>query len=101
MKNDNFIKHFAIFVIVALLALCLAKAFTYVGSVRRFTKGLESNWSGGLDRTVILYDYNGKPIKSWSGKIDMSEATDETDFLVNGRRVIIHGGIAVIEENQK
>lgn len=101
MKNDNFIKHFLIITMGVLLGLSLLKSFEYVGSVKRFTKGIESNWAGGLNRSVTLYDYNGKIIKMWAGKIDMSEATDETDFIINGRRVIIHGGIAVVEEDPK
>lgn len=51
-----------------------------------------------MNRTVTLYDYNGKPIRTWDGKIDVSESETETDFLVDGRKVVIHGGIVVIEE---
>lgn len=99
MHNHGF-RWFAVSLVTVLFIVTCAKTFEYVGSVKRFSKGLESNWRGGLNRTVTLYDYNGKPLKQWTGKIDMSDATDEADFLVDDRRVIIHGGITVIEEDR-
>ena len=68
------------------------------GTQERGLKNIKSNWTGGLNRTITVYDYNGKPIKTWEGKIDISDAKDETDFIVDGKRIIIHGGITVIEE---
>ena len=102
MRSDSsgFLKWLIIAVIVLVLCVCTAKATEYVGSVKRFTKGMESNWSGGLKRIVTLYDYNGKVLKQWYGKIDMSESEIESDFIVDGRRVIIHGGIVVVEEEK-
>ena len=68
------------------------------GSQQRGLKSFKANVAGGLDRTVTLYDYNGKQIRQWNGKIDISESQVETDFLVDGKKVVIHGGITVIEE---
>ena len=68
------------------------------GSQERGIKNIKSNWTGGLNRTITLYNYNGKAVRTWEGKIDMSESVNETDFIVNGKRVIIHGGIVVAEE---
>ena len=68
------------------------------GSQQRGIKSVKPNLTGGLHRTITLYDYNGKEIRKWEGKIDLSEAENETDFIVDGKRVLIHGGIAVIEE---
>lgn len=68
------------------------------GTQERGLKNIKSNWTGGLNRTITVYDYNGKPIKTWEGKIDISDAKDETDFIVDGKRIIIHGGITIIEE---
>lgn len=53
---------------------------------------------GGLERTVTLYDYTGKEIERWTGKFDVSESENEVYFDVDGKRVIIHGGIVVNEE---
>lgn len=69
-----------------------------VGSVKRTVKSFESNVGGGLERIATLYDYNGKPLKQWNGKIDMSNSANEVDFFINNKRIIIHGGIFVLEE---
>ena len=69
-----------------------------IGTVQRATKGFKANVMGGSKRKITLYDYSGKAINMWSGKIDLSDSEKETDFLIDGRRVIIHGGIAVMED---
>ena len=35
----------------------------------------------------------------WSGKFDVSESEQETYFDINGKRIIIQGGIVINEEN--
>lgn len=65
---------------------------------KRAIKAQESNLNGGLERTVTLYSYNGEEIKSWAGKFDVSSSETETYFDIDGKRVIIHGGIVVNEE---
>lgn len=65
----------------------------------RSMKSLKSDISGGLNRTVTVYDYNGKELKSWSGKFDISNSENEVFFDdANGKRVVIHGGIVISEE---
>ena len=66
---------------------------------QRTMKTMSSDWTGGLNRTVTVYDYNGEEIGSWSGKFDVSNNDQETFFDVNGKRVIIQGGIVINEEN--
>ena len=69
-------------------------------SCARDMKTISSDWNGGLDRTVTLYDYNGQKMQEWSGKFDLSSNDQEIFFDdQNGKRVIIHGGITVVEEN--
>lgn len=83
----------------------LAAAATLFGltgcsSCSREIKSLSSDASGGLDRTVTLYDYQGDKLGEWSGKFDISEDDNEVYFDdANGKRVIIQGGIVVCEEN--
>ena len=67
--------------------------------MQRNAKSFASDLSGGLDRTVTVYSNTGEPIKSWSGKFDVSESENEVYFDINGKRVIIHGGIVINEEN--
>lgn len=65
----------------------------------RNKKSIASNWTGGLNRTVSVYSYDGDLIKSWSGKFDVSDSENEVYFDLNGKRVIIQGGIIINEEN--
>ena len=80
-----------------LACLCIF-AMSSCGSCKRFVKDTKTNIDAGTERTATLYDYNGKVIKKWEGKIDMSESHTETYLLVGEKRVIIHGGIMVVEE---
>lgn len=68
-------------------------------SLNRGIKSLKSDIVGGIDRTVTVYDYNGKEINSWSGKFDVSNSENEVYFDINGKRIIIHGGIIINEES--
>lgn len=68
-------------------------------STQREIKSWRSEIDGGLKRTVTVYDYNGKEIRHWTGKFDVSESENETYFDdENGKRVVIHGGIVINEE---
>ena len=92
-------------VVVSGICVGIIVAFVFMllntGRMQRTTKSIKSNIMGGVQRTATLYDYSGNVIKRWSGKIDMSDSERETDFIVDGNRVIIHGGIAVIEDGEK
>ncbi len=75
----------------------------YNGTARgqRALKTQESNLDGGLSRTVTVYSYSGDEIASWSGKFDVTENDQETYFDIDGRRIIIQGGIIINEEEPK
>ena len=66
---------------------------------QRSMKTIGSDITGGLDRTVIVYSYNGEKLGEWSGKFDVSSSEQETFFDVNGKRVIIQNGIIINEEH--
>ncbi len=100
MKLDNIFKWLCLISMIGLLFLCCIKAFEYVGPVQRFSKKMKSEYGGGLQRIVTLYSHDGTVIKKWYGKIDLSNATEITDFIVDGRRIIIQGGIVITEEEQ-
>lgn len=60
-----------------------------------------SHWKSdliGLDRTVTLYDMNGKPIKSWKGRYKVEVNGGIARFIHDGKAVII-SGTYIIEEN--
>ena len=83
------------------LALILVTIFMLTGcaSMERDMKTITSDWGGGLNRTITVYDYTGNPIQSWSGKIDISESENEVWFDLNGKRTIIQGGIIIVQED--
>lgn len=90
-------KKVIILVSILLATICF---ITGCASLNRGFKTISSDFGGGLDRTVTLYDYNGEKIREWSGKFDISQEANEIFFDdQNGKRVIIHGGIVVAEEN--
>lgn len=77
----------------------LQKFILNTASIQRKIKSWRSEIDGGLKRTVTVYDYNGKEIRHWTGKFDVSESESETYFDdEDGKRVVIHGGIVINEE---
>ena len=80
-----------------LVCVCIF-AMSSCGSCKRFVKDTTTNINAGTERTATLYDYNGKVIKRWEGHIDMSESRTETYLLIGEKRVVIHGGITVVED---
>ena len=99
MKDNSFFKWFCLVGMIILLIICSLKAFEYVGPVQRFSKKVKSEYDGGLQRVVTLYSHDGTIIKKWYGKIDLSNS-EETDFILDNRRIIIKGGITTIEEEK-
>ena len=92
MKNEKRLLLAAVIAVSGLLGGC--------SSCSRMGKSISSDMNGGLYRTVTLYDYSGDEIRSWTGKFDVSESENEVYFDdQNGKRIIIHGGIVVNEEN--
>lgn len=77
-------------------AVCVA--LSGCASCSRTFKSFNSDMNGGLERKVTLYSTTGEEIKSWEGKFDVSDSEDEVYFDLDGKRVIIHGGIVVNEE---
>lgn len=85
---------------LALVAMVGLTATSCTESQQREIKSIKSNWTGGLNRTVTVYDYNGQKIKSWSGQFDVKETTRNSVYFdtEDGKRVIISGGIIINEE---
>ena len=97
MRNKQ-MKRITIGLLVLISMIILFCVFGLASS-RRAWKSIGSEITGGFNRTVTVYDYKGDEIKSWSGKFDVSESENEVYFDVDGKRVIIHGGIIINEEN--
>lgn len=88
--------------LIFLSTFCTVLLFTSCESCSRSMKSLKSDVGGGLNRTISVYDYNGKLIKSWTGKFDVAENANKNQVYFDnqdGKRVIIDGGIIINEEN--
>ena len=85
---------------LALVAMVGLTATSCTESQQREIKSIKSNWTGGLNRTVTVYDYNGQKIKSWSGQFDVKETDRNSVYFgtEDDKRVIISGGIIINEE---
>jgi hypothetical protein len=89
----------------ARLAVAVAVCTAAIGmsgcaSCSRGAKTLQSDFGGGLERTVTLYGTTGDVIKTWRGRIDLADTEDEVWFDLDGKRVNINGGIVVVEEGE-
>ena len=96
MKGINNMKKFIIILALALSAtLFLSSCASWSSNM----KSMACDFNGGLNRTVTVYSYNGDVLGQWSGKFAVSESPNVTFFDINDKRVIIHGGIIINEEN--
>lgn len=86
--------------VVLAAIVAIGALWTQTASFARLMRTQRSNYDGGLMRTVTVYDNAGGEIRSWSGRIDIAsgEADGETMFDTEDGRVIIEGGIVIIEE---
>ena len=89
-----------IFLALTLVAIAGLAMISCSESQQRELKTIRSDWTGGLNRTVTVYDYNGQKIKSWSGQFDVNETDRNSVYFdtADGKRVIISGGIIINEE---
>lgn len=89
-----------IIVIIISIICLLSISSCACESFKREMKSLNSDFSGGLNRTLVLMDYEGDTLKTWNGKFDIRDegADNQVFFDLNGKRVWIQGGIVVSEE---
>lgn len=69
---------------------------------RRAIKDTQSNISGGIERTVTVYDINGDVIETYSGRFDVDYDSDRIKFDdEDGKRHVIYytTGTVIIDEN--
>lgn len=82
-----------------LIVLGLAISCTGCASWSRGLKTIGSDLSGGLYRTVEVYDYSGNLLKTYEGKIDIAESDGgKVLFDMNGDRISIYNAIVIVEE---
>lgn len=89
---------------IALVGGC-AMYNTKTESGKRSVKSWQSETSGGIDRTVTVYDINGEEIAKYTGRFDVEETSQEgvvkIKFDCDGKRHIIYAqtGTVLIDEN--
>lgn len=87
-----------VIIVVTLVIGLLVFMFNGAG-FQRTLKSFKSNYTGGLYRTVSVYDYNGNLLREYGpAMIDISESENETFFDYNGQRIVIHNAIVIVEE---
>jgi hypothetical protein len=84
---------------VIFLAVVLLGLYAYLSlpSVQQRISHVESR-AIGLDRTITLYSNDGKPIKTWKGRVQVELEGGAARFILHGKAVTI-SGTYVIEEN--
>ncbi len=63
-------------------------------------KSINSDLNGGLERKLVIMDYEGDTLAVYEGKFDIRDngADNQGFFDINGKRVWIQGGIVISEE---
>ena len=88
--------------ILCLAILCLALC-SCTEACDRYVKDFESDFGGGLPRTVSVYDLSGNLVKEYTGKFDIE--TDNKSYILwddeMGKRHIIYFSTfnIIIDEN--
>lgn len=69
---------------------------------KREVKDWQSNIKGGIERVVTVYDINGKEIKKYEGKFDISYNSERIKFDdEQGKRHIIYYSTGTITIDEK
>ena len=99
-RNRHFGTLVALIIFIVLLVFVLRFIFIRDNEkLNRSWKTLTSQYTGGLNRTVSVYSYDGELIKSWTGKFDVDRTEAGVLFDMDGKRVVIQGGIIINEED--
>jgi len=78
--------------------ICILVCGASCSSCDRMGKSIESNMSGGLDRTIKIYSYDGKLLSEHKGKFDVQDSENKILFDLDGKRYIYYNTVAEIIE---
>ena len=94
-------KKMIIYISVAIILSIIAMYVFFASS--SFKRGFKSFWSdvsGGINRTVYVYDHNGNQLRTYTGKFDIKENDTKVFFdMENGRRIAIYNAVVIAEED--
>ncbi len=94
-------KILAIVVAVLLIIIVIAGIIFFTrSSTQRTLKDIESEYTGGLDRHINVYSYDGDKLAEYDGRIDIAERNDGVvKFQLKGKRYIYYNAtVEVIEK---
>lgn len=83
---------FGLMVILSTIGLCGC------ASLERDCKSCKSEFNGGLERIVIVYDLMGNEMARYEGKLDLATADGCIQFEYNGKRIVWYNAIVSIIE---
>lgn len=92
-------------ILIAVLMFGCGFYNTHTESGKRSLKTWDSEKSGGLQRTVTVFDMQGEEVAKYEGKFDVEESQSDgvvkVKFDVDGKRHIIYAqtGTVLIDEN--
>lgn len=86
-------------ILAVLLVVVALSATGCTAGLNRSMKNISSNFTGGLNRTVTVYDMQGEPIKEYTGKIDVEANEGKVLFDLDGKRTIIYNATVIVQEN--
>lgn len=67
-------------------------------SCQRSCKNCQSEMTGGLNRTVNVYAYDGTLIATYTGRVDIEDNETKVLFDLDGKRYIYYNAIVEIIE---
>ena len=95
------IKKIALAVVgVILVGVIIAGVIYFTrSSTQRALKDIESEYTGGLNRTVNVYSYDGKKIATYDGRVDIAENNNGVvKFQLKGKRYIYYNALVEVIE---
>lgn len=108
VKEDLLTRPVAIAIVTVMVILAVAFCggavwwLNCTESGKRVIKDTKSDISGGIERTVTVYDFDGDVIETYSGKFDVDYDSDRIKFDdENGKRHVIYytTGTVIIDED--
>lgn len=69
MKKRNLKTVCIIIGIIAVIVITFCTFVLLTESFQRFVKDITSDYNGGIERTIFVYDYNGELIRKYKGNL--------------------------------
>lgn len=98
MEESAMIKIVGVIFIIAAIVCTVFHFSTESG--QRMLKTISSDVTGGIERTVEVYDQQGNLIKTYEGKLDVetNDYGNKVLFDLDGKRTIIYNATVIVQE---